>query len=139
LGAPQTFTETVTATICGKKHVIAEKIDVDYTRECMSSKGDWTYGLVVGDQVYALRGDAKQLDSFAGKHLQTDRGKKPTTVLPYKRSLLQARTRAERSPARFRNPRGHGVLSSVSRFFGENSESGPEQFAVRASMPTNRF
>ena len=32
----------------------------------MKSKGDWTYGLVVGDSVYSLAGDNKQFEAFAG-------------------------------------------------------------------------
>ena len=68
--APQTFTGTVTDTMCGKKHMIAGKSDADCTRECMKSKGDWSYGLVVGDKVYSLAGDAKQLDANAGKRVK---------------------------------------------------------------------
>jgi hypothetical protein len=68
--APQTFTGIVTDTMCGKKHMIADKSDADCTRECMKSKGDWTYGLVVGDKVYSLVGDARQLDANAGKRVK---------------------------------------------------------------------
>ena len=68
--APQTLTGTVTDSMCGKKHMSPGKSDADCTRECMKSKGDWTYGLVVGDRVYRLSGDAKQLDSFAGKRVR---------------------------------------------------------------------
>ena len=70
LGAPQTFTGIVTDTMCGKKHMIAGKSDAECTRECMKSKGDWTYGLVVGDKVYALSGDAKQFDALAGQRVK---------------------------------------------------------------------
>ena len=68
--APQTLTGTVTDTMCGKKHMIQGKTDADCTRECMRSKGDWTYGLIVGDKVYSLAGDAKQLDAVAGKRVK---------------------------------------------------------------------
>lgn len=67
--APQTLTGTVTDTMCGKKHMIAGKTNAECTRECMKSKGDWTYGLVVGDKVYALSGDAKQFDALAGERV----------------------------------------------------------------------
>ncbi len=68
--APQTMTGTVTDTMCGKKHMISGKTDADCTRECMKSKGDWTYGLIVGDKVYSLAGDAQQLDAAAGKRVK---------------------------------------------------------------------
>ena len=69
LAATQTFTGTITDTMCGKKHMIAGKSDADCTRECMKSKGDWTYGIVVGEKVYGLIGDGKQFESLAGKHV----------------------------------------------------------------------
>ncbi len=68
--APQTLTGTVTDTMCGKKHMIQGKTDAECTRECMKSKRDWTYGLIVGDTVYSLAGDAKQLDDAAGKRVK---------------------------------------------------------------------
>ena len=63
--ASQTFTGTVTDTMCGKKHMSPRKSDGDCTRECMKLKGDWTYGLVVGSSVYHLTGDKKQLAAVA--------------------------------------------------------------------------
>lgn len=68
--ASQTLTGTVTDTMCGQKHMIAGKSAADCTRECMKSKGGWTYGLVVGEKVYGLSGDYKQFDSFAGKRVR---------------------------------------------------------------------
>jgi hypothetical protein len=68
--ASQTLTGTVTDTMCGQKHMTAGKSDADCTRECMKSKGSWSYGLVVGNRVYSLSGDQKQFDSFAGKRVQ---------------------------------------------------------------------
>jgi hypothetical protein len=65
--APQTFTGTITDTMCGKKHMSPGKSDADCTRDCMKSKGDWTYGLVVGNSVYRLTGDNKQFATFAGQ------------------------------------------------------------------------
>lgn len=67
--APQTLTGIVTDTMCGKKHMVPGKTDADCTRDCMKSKGEWTYGLVVGEKVYRLTGDAKQFDSLAGKRV----------------------------------------------------------------------
>lgn len=65
--APLTLTGTVTDTMCGKKHMIPGKSDAECTRECMKSKGEWTYGLVVDDKVYTLTGDSKKFDSLAGR------------------------------------------------------------------------
>jgi hypothetical protein len=68
--APRTLTGTVSDTMCGKTHMIAGKSDAECTRECMKSKGNWTYALVVGDTVYSLIGDNRQFDSFAGKRVK---------------------------------------------------------------------
>jgi hypothetical protein len=67
LAAPQTFTGTITDTMCGKKHMSPGKSDADCTRDCMKLKGDWTYGLVVGNSLYRLTGDNKQFATFAGQ------------------------------------------------------------------------
>lgn len=67
--ATQTFTGTITDTMCGKKHMSPGKSDADCTRECMKLKGDWTYGLVVGNTVYHLTGDNKQFATFAGQRV----------------------------------------------------------------------
>jgi|SRR5579863_8637724 len=48
----QAFTGTATDTMCGKKHMSPGKSDADCTRDCMKSKGGWTYGMVVGNSVY---------------------------------------------------------------------------------------
>lgn len=68
--ASRTLTGTVTDTMCENKHMIAGKSDADCTRECMKSKGNWTYGLVVGEKVYSLSGDTTQFASFAGKRVR---------------------------------------------------------------------
>ena len=49
--------------------MIPGKTDAECTRECMKSKDDWTYSLVVGDRVYSLAGDTKQFDFVAGKRV----------------------------------------------------------------------
>jgi hypothetical protein len=67
--AAQTLTGTVTDTMCGKKHMIPGKSDADCTRECMKAKGDWTYGLVVGNKVYSLTGDNHQFGTLAGQRV----------------------------------------------------------------------
>jgi hypothetical protein len=69
--AQQTLTGTVTDTMCGKKHTMMPgKSDAECTRECMKAKGNWTYGLVVGDKVYSLAGDEKQFDVLAGQRVK---------------------------------------------------------------------
>jgi hypothetical protein len=35
----------------------------------MKSEGNWTYGLVVGNNVYGLTGDNKQFAAFAGQRV----------------------------------------------------------------------
>jgi hypothetical protein len=67
--APQTFTGAITDTMCGKKHMSPGKSDADCTRDCMKSKGNWTYGLVVGNNVYRLTGDNKRFATFAGQRV----------------------------------------------------------------------
>jgi hypothetical protein len=67
--APQTFSGTVTDTMCGKKHMSSGKSDADCTRDCMKSKGDWTYGMVVGNSVYRLTGDNEQFATFAAQQV----------------------------------------------------------------------
>jgi hypothetical protein len=69
LAATQTLTGTITDTMCGKKHMSPGKSDADCTRECMKSKGNWTYGLVVANNVYGLTGDNKQFATFAGQRV----------------------------------------------------------------------
>jgi hypothetical protein len=79
-GASGALTGTVTDTMCGKKHMIAGKTDAECTRECMKSKGDWTYGLIVGDNVYKLTGDTKKLGTFAGQHVKVTGEMTGTTI-----------------------------------------------------------
>lgn len=49
--------------------MIQGKTDAECTRE-LKSKGDWRYGLIVGDKVYSLAGDAKQLDATAEQRVK---------------------------------------------------------------------
>jgi hypothetical protein len=61
----QTFTGVVSDNMCGKQHMSKNKPAAQCTRECVSAGAD--YGLVVGDKVYALKGDRAQIDRFAGQ------------------------------------------------------------------------
>jgi hypothetical protein len=67
--APQTFTGIVTDDMCGKKHTMMPgKPDSECIRACV--KAGSKYALLVGDKVYVLNGDAKQIDHFAGKKVK---------------------------------------------------------------------
>ena len=83
-----TVTGTVTDTMCGKKHMIAGKSDGDCTRECMKSKGDWTYGLIVGGYVYALSGDNQKFGNLAGKQVTVTGNQVGNTITVH--SIAQA-------------------------------------------------
>jgi|SRR6266568_3360643 len=63
--AAQTLTGVVTDTMCGKKHMMPGKSDAVCTRECV--KAGSKYAILVGDKLYTLTGDAKQIQQFAGK------------------------------------------------------------------------
>lgn len=78
--ASTTVTGIVTDTMCGKKHMVAGKSDADCTRECMKSKGNWTYGLVVGDKVYGLTGDNQKLEALAGQRVSVTGDRNGKTI-----------------------------------------------------------
>jgi len=64
--ATQTLTGVVSDEMCGKKHtMLPGKPDADCVRACV--KAGAKYALVVGEKVYILSGDAKQIDALAGK------------------------------------------------------------------------
>lgn len=64
-GPQQTFTGTISDSMCGKKHMSKTETAAQCTRECV--KGGMDYALVVGDKVYTLKGDKSKVDPFAGK------------------------------------------------------------------------
>lgn len=61
----QTLTGTVSDTMCGAKHMMANASPTQCTRECVKQGSD--YGLVSGDKVFTLKGDAKLMDKYAGQ------------------------------------------------------------------------
>ena len=61
----QTFTGTVSDSMCGAKHMMANASPAQCTRECVKQGSD--YALVSGGKVYTLKGDAKQIDKYAGQ------------------------------------------------------------------------
>ncbi len=74
----ETFTGTVSDSMCGKKHMMQGASDAKCTRECV--KGGSDYALVVGDKVYTLKGDKAQLDKFAGAKVVVDGSASGETV-----------------------------------------------------------
>jgi len=61
----QTFTGVVSDNMCGKQHMAKDKSAAERTRECVKAGSD--YALVVGDEVYTLKGDKRQIDKYAGE------------------------------------------------------------------------
>ena len=71
VGATQTLTGMVTDDMCGKKHTMMPgKTDAECVRACVRAGSK--YVLLVGDKMYVLKGDAKQIDSFAGKRVSVN-------------------------------------------------------------------
>jgi hypothetical protein len=67
--APQTLTGVVTDNMCNKKHTMMPgKPDSECVRACV--KAGSNYALLVGGKVFILKGDAKQLDQFAGRKVK---------------------------------------------------------------------
>jgi hypothetical protein len=67
--APRTFTGTISDTMCGKAHMIPGKSNAECIRECLKVKGT-SYALVVGDKVYTLDGDSKQIEALSAKRVK---------------------------------------------------------------------
>ena len=63
--ASETLTGTVTDTMCGAKHMMADASPEKCIRECVKQGSE--FGLVSGGKVYTLKGDKKQFDKYAGK------------------------------------------------------------------------
>jgi hypothetical protein len=62
----QTFTGTVSDTMCGARHTMMPgSPDAECVRACVKAGSD--YALVVGSKVYTLKGNAAKIDKFAGE------------------------------------------------------------------------
>src|SRR5438477_10436652 len=62
----QTFTGTVSDTMCGVRHTMMPgTTDSQCVRSCVKAGGD--YALVVGNKVYTLKGSSADLEKFAGE------------------------------------------------------------------------
>jgi len=51
--------------MCGKQHMMNHTHPAQCARACVKSAAD--YALVVGDNVYTLKGDKAQIDKLAGE------------------------------------------------------------------------
>lgn len=61
----QTFTGTVTDSMCGAHHMMKNETPAQCTRECVKQGSD--FALANGSKLYILKGDKSQLDKFAGE------------------------------------------------------------------------
>ena len=61
----QAFIGTVSDSMCGAKHMMANATPAQCTRECV--KQGSAYALVSAGKVYTLKGDVKQIDKYAGQ------------------------------------------------------------------------
>jgi hypothetical protein len=64
---PKTLNGTVTDTMCGAKHMMTNVSAAQCARECV--KGGSEFALISGGKIYALKGDAKQIDKYAGQNV----------------------------------------------------------------------
>lgn len=76
--APQTFTGTVSDTMCKAKHMLPGKSDTECTLTCI--KANAKYALVEGKQVYALSGGEDDLARMAGKRVRVTGEKVGETI-----------------------------------------------------------
>lgn len=65
MASPQTVTGMVSDDMCKQKHMMPGRSDTDCTRAC--AKSGSKYALVAGDKIFILKGDAKQIEKYAGK------------------------------------------------------------------------
>jgi hypothetical protein len=65
IAAQQTVTGVISDDMCKQKHMMPGHSEADCTRACV--KAGSNYALVSGDKVFILKGDAKQIEKYAGK------------------------------------------------------------------------
>jgi len=66
--APQTFTGTISDSMCKQKHMMPGKTDAQCIEECV--KAGANYVLVSGEKVYTLSAKKGIIAPFAGKKVQ---------------------------------------------------------------------
>lgn len=66
-GKAATLTGVVSDSMCGPKHMMPDKSAAECTRACV--KGGSDYVLMVGKKMYTLRGNAAELDKYAGERV----------------------------------------------------------------------
>jgi hypothetical protein len=64
-GSSQSFSGTVSDSMCGAQHMMKNATPAECTRECVKRGSD--FALVSGAKVYTLKGDKAQLDKYAGQ------------------------------------------------------------------------
>lgn len=60
-----TFTGIVSDSMCGKNHMMKDKSAAECTRVCVKQGMD--YALVVGQEIYTLKGNTSEIDKYAGE------------------------------------------------------------------------
>jgi hypothetical protein len=63
--AIKTLTGVVSDSMCGAKHMAKNKTPAECTRECVKAGSD--YALVVGKNLFVLKGNQADIDKLAGK------------------------------------------------------------------------
>ena len=63
----KTVTGVISDSMCGAKHMAKDKSAAECTRMCVKQGSD--YALVVGKKVYVLKGNASDLDKYAGERV----------------------------------------------------------------------
>src|SRR5437588_2964771 len=63
----RTLTGIVSDSMCGAKHMAKDKSAAECTRMCVKQGSD--YALVAGKKVYVLKGNASDLDKYAGERV----------------------------------------------------------------------
>src|SRR5260370_39064818 len=66
-GMTKTLTGVVSDSMCGAAHMAKDKSPAECTRACVKTGSD--YALVVGKKIYTLKGNASDLDMYAGERV----------------------------------------------------------------------
>ncbi len=76
--ASQPIDGVISASMCGKKHMIPGKTDAQCVQECI--KNGSSYTLVVGTKVYTLAAKPQTIAPFAGKQVHIEGDVKGNTI-----------------------------------------------------------